>query len=67
MVTSEIVYRFSTKPLDEVTGLYYYGYRFCAPSKLGDLLRGESPRRVSTSQPPVASVGVMKEKMLRTT
>jgi hypothetical protein len=59
--------KFSSKYQDAYSGHYYYGYRYCAPSKLGDLLRGESPRRVSTSQPPVASVGVMKEKMLRTT
>jgi RHS repeat-associated protein len=28
---NQFAYRFSTKPLDQVTGLYYYGYRYYDP------------------------------------
>jgi len=56
-------FRFSSKYLDDETGLYYYGYRFCAPSEAGRFLRGVSPRRVRTSHPPVSSVGDMKEEI----
>jgi len=38
-------YRFSTKPLDPDIGLYYYGYRWCAPSSAWRLLQGASPCR----------------------
>ncbi len=29
--SNQFTYRFSTKPLDQVTGLYYYGYRYYDP------------------------------------
>jgi len=38
-------HRFSTKQLDSVTGWYYYGYRWCAPSEAWRLLQGASPCR----------------------
>ncbi len=28
---NQFAYRFSTKPLDQTTGLYYYGYRYYDP------------------------------------
>ncbi len=56
-------FRFSSKYLDDETGLYYYGYRYRAPSEAGRFLRGVSPRRVRTSHPPVSSVGDMKEEI----
>ena len=28
---TELTYRFSTKPIDTITGLYYYGYRYYSP------------------------------------
>ncbi len=30
--TNQFAYRFSTKPLDQPTGLYYYGYRYYDPA-----------------------------------
>jgi RHS repeat-associated protein len=30
-ITNNLTYRFSSKPLDATTGLYYYGYRFYDP------------------------------------
>ena len=55
------VFDFSTKYQDVETGLLYYGFRYCAPSKAGRFFRGESPRRERVSHLPVSSVGDMKE------
>jgi hypothetical protein len=40
-------FRFSTKYTDAESGLVYYGYRFCAPSKAWHFWPGESPGKSS--------------------
>ena len=40
---------------------FFPHWRSCAPSEAWCLLQGESPCRVRNSQPPVPSVGVLKE------
>jgi hypothetical protein len=40
-------FRFSTKFNDSETDFYYYGYRYCAPSKAWHFWPGESPGKSS--------------------
>ena len=49
------VHRFSTKPLDRETGLYYYGYRFYAPAQGRDCKGNPCPENDGIAHPPPLS------------